>query len=249
MRKYVLSTSSANELLHHKDIPPPARRTETLLTLNQTQQAPDIQTRPTLRRSAVGRGKLRASRRSLLHTYQAPPRELDQLLWPVHCCLKALTLSSLTQISMHVCVRKSPQMHCVLTSTNTAVSSCSPREHSSSVRRCTCTESYGNCPKTNPSQVPASSVTQAQQTETNTNVANTQHPVGPIHLTGNQNRDVHTCSRQTRRPAVPINPETPPKSDPGSHTQIKRSTHVVVVKAESLRHTTTSAAEQQQPGR
>ena len=54
------TTTLQRHFIHH-------RRTKSILTLNQTPQAPDIiQTRPTLRRSAVGRGKLRASRRSLL---------------------------------------------------------------------------------------------------------------------------------------------------------------------------------------
>lgn len=57
------------------------------------------------------RGKLRASnkREDLSST-------LVHSLWPVRRCLKALTLSSLIQIQilMHVCVRNSPQLRCVL---------------------------------------------------------------------------------------------------------------------------------------
>ena len=147
MWQYVSSTSSHTELLHHKEIPPSARRVETLLTLNQTQQAPDIQTRPTLRRSAVGRGKLRASRRSLLQS-SSTSRARPSL---------ALTRSSLlespntllTNKDIAACLRTQLTADaCVLTSTNTAVSSYSPREHLTSLRRCTRTESHGRSPKT-----------------------------------------------------------------------------------------------------
>ena len=130
---------------HTAEMPPTARRMETLLTLNQTLQAPDIHTRPTLRRSAVGRGKLRASRRSLLQTSstsRARPLALARSL------LLESPNTLLTDTDIDACLRTQAALDaCVLTPTSIAVSSYSPREHSSSVPRCTCTESDGTAPK------------------------------------------------------------------------------------------------------
>ena len=125
--------------------PPTARRVVTLLTLNQTPQAPDIHIRPTLRRSAACRGKLRASRRSLPQTSstsRARPLALARSL------LLESPNTLLTDTDVDACLRTQAAVDaCVLTPTSIAVSSYNPREHSSSVPRCTCTESDGLAPK------------------------------------------------------------------------------------------------------
>lgn len=65
-----------------------------------------------------------------------------------------------------------------------------------------------------PPEPDTSSVTQPQQTETNTNVANTQHAVGPSTAQGIRIVMYIPVADRSRRPAVPINPETPQKPIP-----------------------------------
>ena len=115
-------------------------------TLNQAPQAPDIQTRPTLRGS-VGRGKLRASRRSLLQTSSTSRARPLARSGPVRRCLKALD-NLLTNTDIDASLRTQVTVDaCVLMPTSIAASSHSSGEHSSSLHYWTSTEKTGSSPK------------------------------------------------------------------------------------------------------
>ena len=169
------------------------------------------------------RGKLRASKKR-----EDLSSTLVHSLWPVRRCLKALTLPCLIQIQilMHVCVRNSPQKHCVLPSTSIPVFSPRPREHSSSLYHCTSTESSSSSHKNCPNQVGCSrkqcyAASRNQDKHKCTSVANTQHPVGR-HTTV---QAIMMYKQQTKASSPHKIPKRPPKRPiPAPTTQIKRST-------------------------
>ena len=138
----------------------------------------------------------------------APPQELvHHSLWPVPRCLQALKLSSLTWGSMHVCVRKSPQKLAYHVHEYSGVVCYLARKFilffvSTLLGGAKSSRSY------HMNRVPA------VLRKPPKNVANTQHPVGPSALLGIRDLDVHAFSRQTRRPAVLVNPETRQKPIP-----------------------------------